>query len=109
MAINYSAPAHASSVAVAGIDDAGRPGSPIPVTVSLFSGALSQELCDVEVYKIGVMKDNRFDRALDLVPLVTMRGDDVQHFAGNSVLVRERDAAERMPHLLPKLALDHIA
>ena len=23
-----------------------------------FSGALSQELCDVEVYKIGVMKNN---------------------------------------------------
>jgi hypothetical protein len=25
------------------------------------SGALSQELCDVEVYKIGVVKNNRFD------------------------------------------------
>ena len=29
-----------------------------PATVSLFSGALSQELCDVEVYEIGVMKND---------------------------------------------------
>ena len=93
MAVNYSAAAHASSVA----------------TVSLFSGALSQELCDVEVHKIGVMKDYRFDRALDLVPLVTMRGDDVQHFAGNSMLIRERDAAEWMPQLLPKFSLNYLA
>jgi hypothetical protein len=49
---------HTSSVAVAGIDDPGRRGLPIPATLSLFSGALSQELCDVEVYKIGVMKNN---------------------------------------------------
>ena len=74
-----------------------------------FSGAFSQKLCDVEVYKIGVMKNNRFDRALDLVPLVTMRGDDVQHFPGNAVLVSERDAAERMAHLLPEFSLDHFA
>ena len=74
-----------------------------------FSGALSQELCDVEVYKIGVMKNYRFDRAFDLVALVTMRGDDVQHFPGNAVLVGQRDAAEGMPHLLPKFALDNVA
>ena len=74
-----------------------------------FSGALSQELCDVEVYKIGVMKNDRFDRALDLVAFVTVRGDDVQHFAGNAVLVRERDAAERVTHLLPEFSLDHFA
>ena len=74
-----------------------------------FSGALAQELCDVEVDEIGVMKDDRLDRALDLVALVTVRGDDVQDFAGNAVLVSERDAAERMPHLLPKFSLDHFA
>jgi len=55
------------------------------------------------------MKNDRFDRPLDLVPLVAMSGDDVQHFAGNSVLVSKRDAAERMTHLLSKFALDHIA
>jgi hypothetical protein len=58
VAINYSVGAQASSVAIAGIDDTGRPGLPLPATVSFFSGALSQELCDVEVYKIGVMKNN---------------------------------------------------
>jgi hypothetical protein len=50
--------AHASSVAVADIDDPGPPELLLPATLSLFSGALSQELCDVEVYKIGVMKNN---------------------------------------------------
>jgi len=38
-----------------------------------------------------------------------MRGDNVHDFAGNPVLVGERDAAEGMPHLLPKLSLDHVA
>jgi len=74
-----------------------------------FRGALSQELRDVEVHKIGVMKNNRFDRALDLVALVAVRGYYVQHFAGNAMLVSERNAAERVPHLLPEFALDHIA
>src|SRR5215831_2630570 len=32
----------------------------------------------------------------------------MQHFTGNSVLVRERDTAEWMPHLLPEFSLDHI-
>ena len=58
MAINYSAGARASSVAVAGIDDAGQPGLPIRATVSLFRRAFAQEFCDVEVYKIGVMKND---------------------------------------------------
>ena len=58
MAINYSGGAHASSIAVADIDYAGRLGLPIRTTFSLFSGALSKELCDVEIYKIGVMKNN---------------------------------------------------
>src|SRR6266404_695980 len=40
---------------------------------------------------------------------MTVRGDDVHDFAGNAVLVGQRDAAEGMPHLLPKLALDHVA
>src|SRR5215475_1886403 len=71
---------------------------------SLLGGALSQQLRDVEIHKIGVMKNNRFDRALDLVTLVAVRGDDVQHFAGNSVLVRERDDAEWIWQLLPELS-----
>ena len=74
-----------------------------------FRGAFAQELRDVEVHEIGVMKNNRFDRALDLVAFVTVRGDDVQDFAGNAVLVCERDAAEGMTHLLPELSLDHFA
>ena len=53
------------------------------------------------------MKDDRFDRALDLVALVTVGGDDVHDFAGNAVLIGERDAAKRMPHLLPKFSLNH--
>jgi hypothetical protein len=55
---------------------------------SLLGRALSQEFGNVEVYKIGVMKNNRFNRALDLVALVTVRGYDVQDFTGNSVLIR---------------------
>jgi len=76
--------------------------------LQLLRSALAEELCDIEVYKIGVMKNNRFDRALDLVALMAVCGYDVQHFAGNSVLVRERDAAEWMPNLLPEFSLDHI-
>src|SRR5262249_41083894 len=74
-----------------------------------FSGALSQDLRDVEIHKIGVMKNNRFDRALDLVAFVAVSGNDVQHFARNAMLVGKRDATERVPHLLPEFALDHIA
>src|SRR5262245_30588180 len=86
-----------------------RVNSSVSWAKSFFSGALSEELGNVEVHKIGVMKDNRFNRALDLVALVAMRGDNVQDRAGNAVFVGERDTAERMPHLLPKFALDHIA
>src|SRR5262245_60110984 len=75
---------------------------------SLFGRAFSQKFGDVEVYKIGVMKNDRFDRALDLVALVTVRGDDVQHLPRNAVVVSERDATEWMTHLLSKFALDHI-
>ena len=74
-----------------------------------FSGAFTQELGDVEVYEISVMKNDRFDRALHLVAFMTVRGDDVHDFAGNAVFEGQRDAAERMPHLLPKFALDNVA
>ena len=40
---------------------------------------------------------------------MTVRGDDVQHFAGNAVLVRKGDATERMAYLLPKFSLNHFA
>src|SRR5438093_11463798 len=70
-----------------------------------FCGSFSKKLCDVKIYKIGVMENNRFDRALDLVPLVAMRGDDVQHLPRNAVLVSERDSAERLAHLLPDFSL----
>src|SRR5215471_7718262 len=81
----------------------------IPATVSLFRGALAKKFRDVEVYKIGVMKNNRFDRALVLVPFVAVRGYDMQNFAANSVLVRERQPAERMTHLLSGFSLDDFA
>ena len=77
--------------------------------LQLLRSALAEELCDIEVYEIGVMKNDRFDRALDLIPFVTMRGDDVQNFARNAVLVSERDAAERMADLLAQFALDHVS
>src|SRR5262245_56827128 len=100
---------HTSSVAVAGINDAGSPGITYSRNTSFFRGTLSQKLRDVEIHKIGVMKNNRFDRALDLVALVAVCGYDVQHFAGNAVLVGERNAAERVTNLLPEFSLVHIA
>src|SRR5881392_4210995 len=56
-----------------------------------------------------MMKNDRFDRALHLVALMAVGGDDVQYFAGNAVLVSQRDAAERIPHLLTECALNHVA
>src|SRR5437764_12650838 len=76
---------------------------------SFLGGALSQELGDIEVDEIRVMKDDRVDRTLRLVPLVTVGGDDVHKFAGNAVFVGERDAAERMPHLLTEFSLNYLA
>ena len=76
--------------------------------LQLLRSALAEELCDIEVYKIGVMKNNRFDRSLDLVALVAVCGYDVQHFAGDAVLVSERNAAERVTNLLPKFSLNDI-
>src|SRR6266404_8375109 len=78
-------------------------------SASLFDGPFAKELGDIEVHEIGVVKNDRFDRALHLVALVTVRGDNVQDFAGNAVLVRERDAAEWMTHLLSEFSLDHFA
>src|SRR5436853_2481470 len=77
-------------------------------TSLLLGGALAEELGDIEVYEIGVVKNDRFDRALHLVALVTVGGDDVHDFAGNRVLVGERDAAKRMAHLLSKFSLNHV-
>src|SRR3954447_21462393 len=82
---------------------------PSTVSQSLLSGAFAEKLCDVEVNKVGVMKNYRFDRALDLVAFVAVGGDDVEHFAGKSVLIGERHAAERVAHLLPEFSLGHFA
>src|SRR5437660_3419046 len=76
---------------------------------SLLGRAFAQKFGNIEVHEIGVMENDRFDRALHLVALVTVRGNDVHHFAGNPVLVGECDAAEWMPYLLPEFTLDHFA
>src|SRR5438034_8689096 len=65
------------------------------LSTSLLGRALAEKLGDVEVNKVGMMKDDRFDRTLHLVAFVTVRGDDVQHFAGNAVLVRKGRSEER--------------
>ncbi len=54
--IKYPVAVCASSVAVAGIADASRPGSPIPATA--FRRALPKHLGDVEINEIGVMKND---------------------------------------------------
>src|SRR5438105_8995460 len=76
-------------------------------SASLLCGAFAEKLGDIEIHEIGVMENNRLDGALHLIALVTVRGNDVHDFARDTVLVGERDAAERMPHLLPKCALNH--
>src|ERR1700722_423973 len=76
-------------------------------STAFFGGALAKDLGDIEVHEIGVMKNNRLDRPLDLVALMTVGGDDVHDFAGNAVLVGERYATERMPQLLTKFSLNH--
>src|SRR5438132_4949135 len=75
---------------------------------SLLGRAFAQKFGNIEVDEIGVMENDRFDRALHLVALVTVGGDDVHDFAGNRVLVGERDAAKRMAHLLSKFSLNHV-
>src|ERR1700751_3422767 len=78
-------------------------------TSSLFRGAFAEEFRDIEIDEIGVMKNDRLNRAFDFVAFVTVRSDDVQHLAGQTMLIRQRHTAERMAHLLPKCALDHFA
>src|SRR5207248_4970881 len=63
------------------------------------------KLGDIKVHEVGVMKNNRLDRALHLIALMTVRGDNVHDFAGNAVLVGPRDATEWMPHLLSEFSL----
>src|SRR5204862_4110309 len=79
------------------------------VRASLLGGALAKKLGDVEVHEVGVMENDRLDRAFHLIALVTVGGDDVHDFARNAVLEGERDAAKWMPHLLPKFSLNHFA
>src|SRR6266404_2157541 len=55
------------------------------------------------------MEDDRLDRSLHLVALVTVGSDDMHDFARNAVLEGKRDSAEWMPHLLPKFPLNHLA
>ena len=76
---------------------------------SLLRRALAKKLGDIEVDKVGVMENDRLDRALHFVSLVTVGGDDMHDFAGNGVFVGQRDSAEWMPHLLSKSPLNHLA
>ncbi len=64
-----------------------------------FRGAFAKKLCDIKVDEIRVVKNDRFDRPLDLVAFVAVRSDDVQDFPGDSVLVGERNATEWMAQL----------
>src|SRR5256885_17108056 len=73
---------------------------------SLLGRALAKKLRDIEVHEISVMKDDRFDRTLHLVPLVTVGRDDVHDFAPNAVLVGEGDAARRMAYLFAEFSLN---
>src|SRR5207248_8354067 len=75
----------------------------------LLGRALAKKIGDIEVHEVGVMENDRLDRALHLVAFMTMGGDDVHDFTRNAVLVGERDAAEWMPHLLTKFPLSHFA
>src|SRR5947208_15987323 len=63
---------------------------------SLLGRAFAQKLGNIEVDEISVMENDRFDRTLHLVTLVTVDRDHVHDFAGAAMLVGERDAAKRM-------------
>src|SRR5438876_328019 len=45
----------------------------------LLGRTLAQKLRDIKVHKIGVMEDDRFDRAFDLVAFMAVGGDNVHH------------------------------
>src|SRR5436190_23430883 len=77
--------------------------------LSLFCRPFAKELCDVEVHEIRVAKNDGLNGALYLVAFMTMRGNNMQDFAGNLMFVCERDAAERMTHLLSELSLNYFA
>src|SRR6266496_444680 len=47
---------------------------------SFLRWAFAQEFCNVEIHEIGVMKNDRLNRALHFVTFMTVRGDDVQDF-----------------------------
>src|SRR5439155_25454713 len=83
--------------------------SVVNLIASLLGGALSKKFGDIEVDEIGVMENDRLDRALHLVTFVTVGSDDVHDFTRDAVLEGKRDAAEWMPHLLPKFPLNHLA
>src|SRR5439155_10106927 len=76
---------------------------------SFLRSAFAKELCDVEVHEIRVVKNDRLNGALYLVAFMTMRRNNMQDFAGNLMFVCERDAAERMTHLLSELSLNYFA
>src|SRR5436190_7121666 len=73
---------------------------------SLLRGALAKQFGNIEVHEIGVMENDRLDRAPDFVALMTVGGDDVHDFPGDPVLVGEGDATEWMPHLLAEFSLN---
>jgi hypothetical protein len=73
---------------------------------SLPDRAFAKEFRNIEIHKIGMMENNRLDGALHLVALVTVGGDDVHDFPGNTMLVGQRDAGKWMPDLLAKRALN---
>ena len=77
--------------------------------LQLLRSALAKKLCDIKVHEIGVMEDDRLNRALHFIAFVAVGRDDMQDRAGNAVFVGEGDAAEWMPHLLSEFALDHFA
>src|SRR5437870_4120573 len=60
-------------------------GGTINYLESLLSGALSQKLGDIEIHEVSVMENDRLDRALHLVALMTVRRDDVHDFTRNTV------------------------
>src|SRR5437762_7422907 len=97
-AIKYPAAVRTSSApVVAGIDDAGHRDH--RSRLQLFRNLFAEKFGDVEVYEIGVMENDRLDRAFDLVAFMTVGGDDVHDFARDSVLIGEGDTAEWMPNL----------
>src|SRR5450755_3029821 len=55
-----------------------------PISIFLLlGGAFAKKLGDIEIHEVGVMENDRLDRALHLVALVTVGGDHVHDFAGN--------------------------